>query len=101
MLLHERADALDGFAAFFELAREDLPDVDHAGPDFEGHVDALALRLLREAQRVVEQDFAAADLDQLIGTAPATPGPRDISTMRSITTRRIESAGTTFGSTRN
>jgi hypothetical protein len=48
-------DAFDSLLPFRQHGREEVPDVDHVFPGFQGHVDANRFGPLRQARGVIEQ----------------------------------------------
>ena len=63
-LLNKFADSLDGLPALAQNRGKQVPDVNHVVPDFESHVDAGGFGAIRKVDRIIEQRFRRADLDE-------------------------------------
>ena len=61
---HEFADALDRLTPLRQHGREDVPGMNHVGPDLELDLDTFLAGGLGDAKAVIEQSFRGADLDQ-------------------------------------
>ena len=64
MLDDELADSFDGLLTLGQEACEELPDVDHLGPNLKCYFNSGGACPMRGAGRVVEQDLVVADLDE-------------------------------------
>ena len=80
MLAGELSHAVNGLLSLGKDGREDLPDVGHIIPYFQGHINPGFLGLVGEANRVVEQYLSRAYLDKQggqpvqVGIEGGTPG---------------------------
>src|SRR5271166_6358311 len=64
ILTYIRAGLGQCAASCCDLPIEQLPDVDHVGPDLQSHPNVSRTRRAGEPYRIVEQCFGGADLDQ-------------------------------------
>ena len=61
---HESAAFLNGTPAGLQLGVEQVPDMDHLGPDLQVDIDVRGAGNLGELQRIVEQRVGGADPEQ-------------------------------------
>ena len=64
MLVDEGADLLDRLLGLGHISGVGLPDMPHAIPDFQCRVDAGLACTLRQADRVAQEDFTIANLNE-------------------------------------
>ncbi len=61
---NELADAFNCLLTLGEETREEVPDMDHFGPNFEFDLDVCRFRAVRKTIGIVEQRLRITDLDQ-------------------------------------
>jgi len=64
VLPNKFADSLNGLLPFAQYRGKQVPDVDHIVPDLESRVDAGGFGAVREVERIIQQRFRRADLDE-------------------------------------